>query len=455
MTAQVHWHEGLFLQPHHLQSMQRGLLGAMAMDRRLGWPYPYGLVEARLSRDELEAMRVRFDTLTAVMPSGVVVDVPGGAELPPLDIEQAFNANTRGMTISLGVPLYYPTRANAIEGMGDADWRVKRLYRVAETERPDENTGENAQPVMVRKVNARLLLDSDDRTDLEVMPLLRIVHATGEESGLPRQDPMFIPPCLVLAGSASMREMVRDLGSQIEASRIELVTQMTRGGFNIETIKGVGIQQMLKLSSLNRFAARIPALTQVAHAISPFAMYLELRDCLSELAPLHPDLDPWQVPAYDHDNPGVAMVDLCDKIRAHLKVERSGTWLKVVFKPQGDVLVAELEDQHLTGPNAYFLGIQTTTDPRELAKLVEDADEFKLMAKSLAQTRIRGVRLTDERHPPLQLPSPVGLNYFRLLTGESARIWERINNEKAMALKFPGVDQGRFDEVALYMTVPT
>ena len=46
----------------------------------------------------------------------------------------------------------------------------------------DENTGENYKPVQHRRVNARLLLDDEDRSDLDVIPLLRVTRAAGEET---------------------------------------------------------------------------------------------------------------------------------------------------------------------------------------------------------------------------------------------------------------------------------
>ena len=52
MQEQVHWHEGLFLQPHHLQAMQRQGIERAASERRLRFAYPYGLVEAKLSPDQ-------------------------------------------------------------------------------------------------------------------------------------------------------------------------------------------------------------------------------------------------------------------------------------------------------------------------------------------------------------------------------------------------------------------
>ena len=69
----VHWHEGLFLQPHHIQLMQHLLGEQGAGERRLAWAYPYGLIEYRLSSDALENMLVQFDHLEVVLPSGLVV----------------------------------------------------------------------------------------------------------------------------------------------------------------------------------------------------------------------------------------------------------------------------------------------------------------------------------------------------------------------------------------------
>src|SRR6185369_13795564 len=68
MSLEIHWHEGLFLQPHHLQRMQRAMHEQVSQERKLAWAYPYGLLEARVSRDELENMRIRFERLQVIMP---------------------------------------------------------------------------------------------------------------------------------------------------------------------------------------------------------------------------------------------------------------------------------------------------------------------------------------------------------------------------------------------------
>lgn len=452
----VHWHEGLFLQPHHLQSMQRGLMEELASARKLSWAYPVGVVEARLSADALENMLVRFDRLRAVMPSGVEVDFPETTDVPPLDIRKRFEASSEPFVVELGVPLWYATRGNAIErngsagGAGGQDWREKRIFRVDEITRPDENSGANPQAVLIRRVNARLLLPEDDHTDIETIPLLRIGQGTGEDVGMPRQDPAFIPPCMTLGGSPALKEMLRDLTNQVEASRKELVIQMTRGGFAVDMMRGVQFEQMLRLRTLNRFAGSLPTITGAPN-MPPYIVYCQLRELLGELAALQPDRDPFDAPAYDHMNQGPAFRDLVRSIRALLKGAVTAKFMKLPFTKEGEIMTARLADEHLTGASEYFLGVKSKEDPRAVAKLVENASEFKLMAKSMIMRNIFGIKLAEERHPPLELPSMAGLSYFRLMRADSERMWAKITEERDLGLRWLGVENSDY-EVTLFMT---
>ena len=440
MAAQIHWHEGLFLQPQHLQRFQKTHVDNLSAERRLSWVYPYGVIEARLNTDELENMRLRFDRLRAIMPSGVEVNYPAEAELPAIDIKQAFATSGGALNVGLGVPLYFDARANVM------------LYRLNEVEYADENTGENRKPILMRRINARLLLENEDPSDLEVIPLLRIVRATGQDVGMPRQDSEYSGPCLILNGSPVLKELVRDLASQVEASRKELVVQLTRGGFSLENLRGVLFEQMLRLRTLNRFSARLPSLSEAAN-VPPFFMYLELRELLGELTALHPDRDVFDVPAYDHDNPYLVFGELSSKIRSLLRGAVAPMFMKVPFTKIAGLYTAVFEEKHFTVPNDYFLGIETKEDPRALARLVENPDEFKIMPKSMASRAIRGVLLKEERFVPLELPAKAGLHYFRLLRSNSTRAWEQIQAEKAAVMRWPDEAASDFD-ANLYMTVP-
>jgi len=454
MSAEIHWSEGLFLQPHHLQRMQRNLGTRVAEERRKFTPFPYGVIEARLSRDELENKRIRFDRLHVVMPSGLEVNFPDNAELPSLDIAQSFAKGSGSFTVLLGVPLWQNARANTVSESTTTDTRAKLVFRIGETECVDENTGENPKPVQVRKINSRLMLEQEDPSDMEVLPLVRIVRAAGEDVGMPKEDPEFVPPCMLLGGSRVLRESVRDLVSQVEASRKELVVQVSRGGFSIDTMRGVQFEQIVRLRTLNRFSARLPSIVQ-AGAVTPFQMYLELRELLGELAALHPDRDEFESAAYNHENPHLCFQELSTKIRSHLRGAVAPSFLKLPFKDTDGVLSTAFTDEHFSSPNAYLLGIKTKLDPTAVARYVEDGDRFKLMPLSLVTRAIRGIELKEERHPPLELPAASDLHYFRLERGASARMWQQIQMEKAAAIRWTGSELDWSDSAfTLYMTVP-
>jgi type VI secretion system ImpJ/VasE family protein len=434
--------------------MQHQVLERFAFERRLRQSYPYGLVDCEISQDELENLHVRFQKLQVVMPSGVLVDVPGNAEVPALDIREAFSSGDKALTVYLGVPLWYAERANSVD-QGESDpWHSKRHFRVHEVEAPDENTGDNARPVLVRKVNARLLLEGDDFSDLEVLPLLRLVRAAGSDGGRPEPDSSFIPACYAMKGSPILQGMVQDLANQVEANRRELTVQLSRGGFSADTIRGVQIEQLLRLKTLNRFSARLPALMRQPVA-APFDIYLELGELLGELAALQPDRDPFDLPAYDHDDPGGTFPQLCESIRSLLRGPTVASYLKETFvgDPEGKAFYVALSEEHVSLANEYYLAIETGEDPRAVAKLAEDPNQFKVLPRSMIKKRIRGVRLAEERHPPLEFPADSGLHYFRLMRDESSKIWGQIVREKALGVTWQGIDKSDFG-LLLCMTVP-
>lgn len=458
-SAHVHWHEGLFLQPHHLQALQRLVFDQRADLAKLSSPFAYGVIESRVSTDALENAQVRFERLRAVLPDGLLVDVPGNADLPALDIKRTLQTTNQPFRVLLGVPTYELSRANALDRGAD-DPRIKRRYRIVEGALADENTGENPQPVLFRRLNARLITELDDTSDLTTIPVCRIKIGAGDEAGMPKLDAEFMPPCLGINGSGALIKRLRDLSDAIEASRQEQANQLGKSGWQVENIRGVQIQQLLRLLTLNRASARLPGLINSSApgyaGQEPFTMYLELRSLLGELAALYPDRDPFEGPKYNHDEPGPVFAELDQKIRGWLKPVGEKKFRKVAFKMEGaDLVNAEpLTDEDFTKPNAYLLGVRSKMDPKLLKAFIEDAERFKMMPTSQKRLKLFGVKLEEERYPPMELPTPSGQHYFRLVPSESGRMWDSIQREKKIALVWPDTERFEPEEVALYLTFP-
>lgn len=449
MATHVHWHEGLFLQPHHFQALERGFQEHVRSERRLGWHYPYGVIEARLMPDELENGRVRFERLRVLMPSGIEVDYPDNAEVPSLDVKAELARSAGTLAVGLGVPLWMNRRANAFRPDQIPDPRVKLLYRLKEISREDENTGDNPQPMQVRLINARLMLEHEDASDMEVLPLLRIHRAFDREKDLPQLDPKFVPPCLVLAASATLHRIVTELAARLESSRDEVAQKLARGGLGADA----KTEMTLRLRTLGHFAGSLPALSE-SPAATPFEVYLGLRELLGELCALQPALGEFKSAPYNHDNPLPAFEELDAKIR-RLLVDKKGNLLQLSFKENANGRPqADLTEEHLTRPTAYFLGFKTRVDRNKLVGYVTDGAKFKFMPSSLEGSAVFGVQLHEENFPPVELPAEPGLYYFRLSLRDSRR-WPAIQNDKSVVLEWKKSEFDLADTgFTLYMTLP-
>ncbi|MFT3867639.1 MAG: type VI secretion system baseplate subunit TssK [Nibricoccus sp.] len=451
MSPQLHWHEGLFLLPHHLQHLQHGMSDEIAEVRRLSLPKAYGIWETEVSQDELANYRLRFEKLKVVMPSGLVVSAFENADLPDLDLKPLFATGENSFLISLAVPLWQSKRANAFEIGAHVDPRVKLTYVPREMTLFDENTGENPKPVYMRRLNARLITEREDRSDIEAIPLIRILRVAGENLGTPRIDVEFVPPCLFLESSPLLHKKVRDLVNQIEVSSKELAVVLTRGGFAVDTMRGIQFEQLLRLRTLRRGIARLNALLEMGR-VSPFSWHLELRSLYAELTALHPERADYEAAYYDHDELARSFNDIDVRTRALLKNAGGASFLRLEFTTEETHLATVLSEEHLTRPIEYYLAIKSKQDPREVIRLVEDPDQFKFMPRSLANRAVRGMLLKEERVAPLQLPAQAGLTYFRCIRSDSARIWQQIQAEKSVIVRWPNMAASDL-QVTLYMTI--
>jgi type VI secretion system ImpJ/VasE family protein len=447
----VHWHEGLFLQPHHLQAMQRRLQVDIRAARALLAPYCYGVIESRLSYDDLADGRIRFERLSAIMPSGQEISFPDDTSLPALDIKTELARGAASLLVLLAVPLWAKNRANAFRQGDRPDPRVKLLFIPEESrETNDENTGDNPQVIHVRKINARILFKGEDLSEMESMPLLRVLRSTGVESGKPQPDPEFVPPSLLLRSSHVLHEMMRELVAQLNASRNDLRLKVATGGHGVE----MKWELTMKLGTLNRVCGSLPELVE-SGALTPFALYLRLRELLGELLALFPQKTTFDCEPYNHEDPLRSFKELDQKIRELIPVTKGIPPKTIAFAGAAGLMRASLEADDFVKPSGYYLGVVTRADRTRLALYLSDADKFKLMPRSTEQVAIRGLELKEENYPPLDLPAQSNLHYFRLVPSSNQRRWDQIKQDKAMSLVWNNAEFDLADaKFTLYMTMP-
>src|SRR5262245_30154326 len=86
----VHWHEGMFLRPHHFQTLHRHWLELNHRNERLDVSYFWGLRTIDLDPEALANYRFEVHALTARLRDGTVVAVPADGALSAVELKAVF-----------------------------------------------------------------------------------------------------------------------------------------------------------------------------------------------------------------------------------------------------------------------------------------------------------------------------------------------------------------------------
>ncbi|MCP3966212.1 MAG: type VI secretion system baseplate subunit TssK [Lentisphaerae bacterium] len=446
----VNWHEGLFLRPHNMQLADRADSSARRSDRSLAIYYPYGLSELKISEDALGGYNLRIESIAAIMPGGLEVRSPGNTSLTDLDLRSTLEEAQEKFKVYLAVPLIRLGEMNTGRAGEEGKHRLCR-YQSVVREIDDENDGGNPQPLLTRKVNARLLTDYDSLDDYEVLPIVELRKISeGTETPHLEISQEYIAPCLTMRGSPDLRRMTEDLVERLQLTRDELISFFRRSGYNPETLSSIQIEKMMRLRSIGSVLATLRPKLRLK-STTPFTVYMEMNRLLCELAALSPQHNFFDIPDYDHDNCRGCFVELFSRIRSLTAPDTSGGYVKVNLKkvPDACLLTGELEDRYINNTQDYFLAVSYRDNPQTIVNLVEAGDKFKFTAASIIDSRVRGVKLKEERYPPSLLPQLNNALWFRLMRTSSSRAWSKILEEKKFALAWSAKELPNI-EVSLY-----
>ena len=90
-NPRVHWYQGLFVRPQHLQAADRHWLELSHTSESWDHPYGYGLHSFSYSKDALASGYFRVEELDARLRDGTLIRLDSGQELE-VDLKAAFES---------------------------------------------------------------------------------------------------------------------------------------------------------------------------------------------------------------------------------------------------------------------------------------------------------------------------------------------------------------------------
>ncbi len=434
-TPAVHWFEGMFLRPHHFMTAQRHWAHQVHQNTLFDQHYHWGLRSIEPNLEALSNFRFVVHKLSARLRDGTVISVPEDGVLPSLDLKQAFE-QTNSITVSLGVPHYYPSRANVAADSATEGVR----YQVDTQMLEDENTGVNPQPIKIRRLKLKLLLSTYDQSGYEVIPIARLVKSQKAEA-TPELDLSYIPPVLACdawppLGTSIVQAVYDRIGKKIEL----LASQVTNRNITFDS-QGQGDPLIFaQLRELNE-AYSLFGILAFAQGVHPLTAYLELARLIGQLAIFSGTRRAPELPRYDHDDLGTCFYRAKQQIDGLLNIFVEPEYKERPFIGAGLRMQVALEPSWLESIWDMYIGVQSPLDTEECIRLLTKPGQLDMKIGSservdaIFKMGLAGLRFDHSPRPPRALPAVPGLIYFQVRREAAQAEWVNVQKSLTLAIR--------------------
>lgn len=449
----VDWYEGLFLRPHHFQALERCWNELQSTSHQWELPFHYGLHALEFSPEALGDYQFDVRRLQARMRDGTIVAFETGEEPDRLDLRDALGRVEASGTGKLGVGLQEAFesqatirvflavprtklgRPNVQTGPSDGDLRYLRSMVTVH----DENRSGHEQEIQVRRLNARLLLSTQDHSGYEVLPIAQIKRA-GDAHARPQIDPDYIPPVISIDAWPGLgRDIVRATYDVIGERVSVLSQQVQERSIGFAATDASDLNRMMMLAELNGAHTTLAAMAFCA-GVHPLMAYVELCRIAGRLAIFSEERRPEETPPYDHEDLGRIFWLIRRRIEALIHTVREYEYEQRFFVGAGLGMQVALDPRWFHADWQWYIGVNkgqlTEQECRDL--LTPGELDWKLgssrQAEILFKRRAEGLQLRPVGRVARALPNRPDWIYYDLRREGPA--WRDVQETQTLGLRF-------------------
>lgn len=440
----VHWYEGLFLRPHHLQANDRYWAEVTSTSDHWDNAYSYGIYDFEYSKEALANHHLDIQVLKARMRDGTLVVMEHGRKPDRVSLrgegglksqmEDAFGAE-QTLRVYLAVPKLKLGRENTSTNAPKPDTRYRELRQMV----ADESRGSHEQEIEFRDLNARILLSTQDLSGFELLPLMQIRRAS-EGQAIPEIDPDYIPPLLATntwpwLGMHIVRALYDIVGQKMDV----LSQQIVGRGMGRDSQDPGELDRIEMLEMLNESYATLTVMI-FAQSIHPFVIYTELVRLLGKLSIFTPERRAVDIPLYDHDDLARIFKEIKLRIERILLGLRDFEFEQRYFLGVGLGMQVSLESRWFHSNWEWCIGVRkgdlSAQECRQL--LSAGVLDWKLgssrQVENIFLRRSGGVELRPLDRPLRALPASQDWIYFEVLKNDSPA-WRDVVETQTLAMR--------------------
>lgn len=444
---EIHWSEGQFLRPHHLQAAFRNAETLRASAISAINPFAWGFLSLDVSQDAIENNLLDLRACEAVLHDGTYVKVPENCSVSPRDFKKALDASSGPLDVYFGVPELQVVRPN-VQSLTETPGERSPRYVVDLVERYDENTGENPQTIEVRRLRGVVLLGNEDRSG---HACLRIGRVERSAAG-PALTKNVVPPLLRTRAWGPLCVAVESLYNEIRARSEQLGADAAQRALTFATGSPGDVEQLVKLQALNELTVRFATMANCPD-LHPFVLYNLLCEGIARVALWDDMRRPRELPAYEHEEVGPVFEELIRYLRALVSAMLPKDYIERPFEPKDEGYGVELDYEWFTPNHEMYLGMRSTLQPDEILTLFRSIN-FKLAsprdAETVYQRRLPGLEFRAAGSVA-NLPKSADQHYFRI--SRTPPYWEHCERERGILIRMPPTDMPKLAPLKLSLFV--
>jgi len=423
----VHWHEGLFLRPHHFQAAERYWTESAQLSHHWDNPHHYGLHAIHINAEALANNQFEVHALEARLMDGTIVALDAGQEPDRVALQEAIEVQQKQANLAeafetesvvrvyLGIPKLKLGRANVDTGNGSTSSRYVETKLMLQ----DESQGSNDQEIQFRNLNVKLLLSTQDLSGYELLPIAQIKRA-GEGEAVPQLDQDYIPPVLSTSawtglGRGIVRAVYDVIGQKIEV----LSQQVVNRGIGLDSRHPGDMDRILMLSFLNEAYSALGVMA-FGVGVHPFVAYMELCRVVGRLSIFSPERRELEIPAYDHQDLARIFKHVRIRIEQLINAVRDYEFEQRYFVGVGMGMQVSLEPHWFNSDWQWYIGVNkgdlTAQECRDL--LSAGQLDWKLgssrQVEILFQHRAEGLQLIPLDRAIRALPATQDWIYYEV-----------------------------------------
>jgi type VI secretion system protein ImpJ len=415
------WNEGLFIKPQHFQQESRHFDYMLSQSMAAVSEYLFGFSTLEINREFLNFGKLGLLRAAGMMADGALFDIPTETPEPvPLTIDDPAMV---GQTVYLAIPL-------RSVGTAEMQWPHKdnfSRYKVEPADVKDLHSAEGDHTsVHIARLNAKLMLESEDRSAYVCLAVTRITELRADNSIL--IDEEFYPTSLSLNAIPPLSRFLTEV-SGLMRERAKMLAD--RVGSPSQS--GVAdVSDFMFLQSLNRMQPYFRHLSRVQH-LHPETLYGVFTSACGDLVTFVDDTRlPEEYPAYNHQDPRPSFLPLIEVLRRALSQLMQAKAVSIpIHKEQYGTWAAPIHDRELLETSNFILAVRSTTEIEQLREMFSQQAKVGSIEQitELINLQLPGIPLISLPVAPRNLPYHAGFAYFQLDRDNAA--WDTMMKETA------------------------